>query len=159
MLRRLVALAAALLLFLSVALPASATTPSIGTGTIAAIYSSVVPEPVPKADGNPNSVSKATYLGNYTGTITGQYVETSTGIIHPNGAWTVSGMDVCSSCTVEGRTGTLIARFRGTVVDGIGKGSWVISGSGGLAGFHAEGSWSGTIGTPLDYTIRYHFDP
>ncbi len=157
MLRRVVAVAAALLLFLSVALPASASTHSIGTGTIAAVYSTGRWTYVRETD--VYRFAKATVQGNYTGTITGQYVETNTGITHRNGITTVNGVDTCSSCAVDGHTGALIARFQGVVVNGFGQGSWGVNGSGGLAGFHAEGSWSGTIGMPLDYTIRYHFDP
>jgi len=154
---RLVALTAALLLSLGVAYPAGATTPVVGTGTITVTPGSFQVTSSRQADGN--SIITYTDAGFFTGAISGAYTETGTVITHADGSQNLRGSDSCT-CTVEGRTGPYADSFWATGVasTGVAEGSFVVSGSGGLAGLHGEGTFQGTFALTT-YSIRLHFDP
>ena len=83
-------------------------------------------------------------------------------VVHPTGEAEFRGTDVCS-CTVAGRSGTLIDRFEGRIAaDGQLTGTVrSISSSGGLTGLHFEGDIAGPTTGPNagTYTIRLRFDP
>lgn len=97
-------------------------------------------------------VSSETYVGGVTGVTTG----TSTDVTHADGSVNGDGTEVCSSCTIGGRTGSYIAAYSFTVsVAGVLAGHLTFtSGSGGLAGLQGEGTFA--AGT---YSYNYRFAP
>jgi len=97
-------------------------------------------------------VSSITSVGGVTGVAT----DTQTVVTRADGSINADGTEVCSSCTIGGRTGSYIAAYSFTVsVAGVVAGHLTFtSGSGGLAGLHGEGTF--TAGT---YSYNYRFAP
>jgi hypothetical protein len=103
-------------------------------------------------------VSSLTSVGGVTGVAT----DTSTDVTHADGSISSTGTEVCSSCTIGGRTGSYIATYSFTVsVAGVVAGHLTFtSGSGGLASLQGEGTFQvvppNTAGT---YSYNYRFAP
>jgi Protein of unknown function (DUF3224) len=137
---------------------ASATEPQIAHGTFD--FAVVAVTSVHPADGN--LLITQTLRGSLAGDASGSVDEVEQLVVHPTGEAEFQGTDVCS-CTVAGRSGTVIDRIEGRVAaDGQLTGTVrIISSNGGLAGLHFEGDIAGpTIGPNAGtYTIRLHFDP
>ena len=97
-------------------------------------------------------VSSITSVGGVTGVAT----DTQTVVTRADGSINADGTEVCSSCTIGGRTGSYIAAYSLTVsVSGVVAGHLTFTtGSGGLAGLHGEGTF--TAGT---YSYNYRFAP
>src|SRR5689334_8608325 len=72
-------------------------------------YVSVVPL---GNSGNTAIVGLAT--GEYPGVVTGEFVQTDYFTLHANGTGTFHGVDTCT-CTIDGRTGSLVIRYTGTM--------------------------------------------
>jgi hypothetical protein len=90
------------------------------------------------------------------GGVTGVATDTQTAVTHADGSIDANGTEVCSSCTIGGRTGSYIAAYSLTVsVSGVFAGQLTFtSGSGGLAGLHGEGTF-----TADTYSYNYRFAP
>lgn len=133
---------------------ASARPPSTVTGTFAVV--SVTTTSTRSADGNTfiTLVRTATLSGTFTGTTT----DTISLVMHSNGRTSLRGAGTCV-CTVAGRSGTFNYRFRGWgVFPTSGSGRFVVGhGTGGLAGLHAQGRFSGDFAV-AKIEGRYHFD-
>jgi hypothetical protein len=94
-----------------------------------------------------------------TGTFSGSEVAVVHYVIHPDGSATITGADTCT-CTIQGRTGTVTFRDRGTVssagiIDVYRKS---IDSTGGLAGIQATMVITGPVAAPAQtYTGSYEF--
>jgi hypothetical protein len=79
--------------------------------------------------------------GRVRGSITGSFTEQLHILTHPDGSQNVRGNATCS-CTVGGRTGTLVFdNIVGTAdTSGVSEAHFVLSGSGGLADLHGQGT-------------------
>jgi hypothetical protein len=154
---RLIALTSALLLSLGIAHPAGATTPTAGTGTLTVNLATFQVTSSRLAAGN--SIITYTDAGLFTGAIAGTYTEVGTIITHADGSQNLKGSDSCT-CTVDGRTGSYEDSFwaTGVAATTFAEGSVVVSGSGGLAGLHGEGTFQGTLALTT-YSVGLHFDP
>jgi len=143
---------------LTTAVTAYAAQPQLAQGTFA--FTVVAVTSIRQADGN--LLISQTLTGQFAGDAAGAVDETEQLIVHPIGDVEFKGMDVCS-CTVAGRSGTLVDAFEGVVAaDGQLTGTVrSISSSGGLAGLHFEGVIAGPTTGPNagTYSIRLHFDP
>ena len=130
--------------------PVGATSLIPASGTFVDVATSTQ---VRMADGN--LIITQTVTQTLTGTFTGTAAQQATTVVHPTGAANFFGAETCT-CTVAGKTGSLVFGFSGTVaLDGSFEGEFVIvSGTGDLA--HLEGR--GTLQSPNIYTGVIHFD-
>jgi len=141
--------------------PASASTPVPAAGTFF-FMAPPVPSDFGTADGN-TFVTLFFPAGVLTGDITGPFTEQLRVVTHPDGSQNVYGNATCG-CTVAGRTGVLaFDNIAGTTSSsGVGNAHFVLSGSGGLADLHGQGTaiitqtWRGPVGV---YTAQYSFGP
>jgi hypothetical protein len=103
-----------------------------------------------------DSVDLLVFSVTSVGGLTGVATDTFTAATHADGSMDANGTEVCSSCTIGGRTGSYIAAFSLTVsVAGVLAGHLTFtSGSGGLAGLHGEGTF-----TADTYSYNYRFAP
>jgi Protein of unknown function (DUF3224) len=111
------------------------------------------------ADGN-TFVTLSFPAGVVTGDITGNFTEQLHVVTHPNGSQNIQGNAICT-CAVAGRTGTLVFdNIVGTTnASGVAEAHFVLSGSGGLADLHGQGT---AIVSPTlfgVYTAQYSFGP
>jgi hypothetical protein len=121
-----------------------------------------VPSDFRMADGN-TFVTLFFPSGVLTGDITGTFTEQLRVVTHPDGSQNVHGNATCT-CTVADRTGVLaFDNIAGTTSpSGVGNAHFVLSGSGGLADLHGQGT---AIITPTPqgpfgvYTAQYSFGP
>jgi hypothetical protein len=153
---RLVGPGVALLLSLAIANPAGASTPVQGSGTITVTPGSFQVTSFRQADGN--TFITYTDSGWFGGAIQGAYTETGHVITHADGSQNIRGDDTCT-CTVLGRTGAYADSFwaTGSAITGVAQGSFEISGSGGLAGLHGEGTFQGTFALTT-FSTKLHVD-
>ena len=143
--------------------PASASpaTPIAAAGTFFFV-AAPVPSDFRRADGN-TFVTLFFPAGLLTGDITGTFTERLQVATHPDGSQNVHGNASCT-CAVAGRTGVLaFDNIAGTTnPSGVGNAHFVLSGSGGLADLHGQGT---AIITPTPrgplgvYTAQYSFGP
>ena len=96
-----------------------------------------------------------------TGDITGNFTEQLHVVTHPDGSQNVHGNATCT-CALAGRTGTLVFdNIAGTTNTlGVSEAHFVLSGSGGLADLHGQGTAivSPTPQGPLGvYAAQYSF--
>jgi hypothetical protein len=141
--------------------PVAASTPISVAGTFFFV-AAPVPSDFRTAGGN-TFVALFFPAGVLTGDITGTFTERLNVVIHPDGSQNVKGNATCT-CTVAGRTGTLVFdNIAGTTnTSGVSEAHFVLSGSGGLAGLHGQGTAivSPTPQGPFGvYTAQYSFDP
>jgi hypothetical protein len=159
--RRLLTLLLAAGATLVVVQPASASTPVAVTGTFFFV-AAPVPSDFGTADGN-TFVTLFFPAGVLTGDITGTFTEQLRTVTHSDGFQNVHGNATCT-CAVAGRTGVLVFdNIAGTTnPSGVSNAHFVLSGSGGLAGLHGQGT---AIVTPTPqgplgvYTAQYSFSP
>ena len=138
--------------------PASASAPIAVTGTFF-FRAAPMPSDLRTADGN-TFVTLFFPEGTLTGDITGTFTEQLRVVTHSDGSQNVHGNAICT-CAVGGRTGVLVFDdIAGTTSpSGVGDAHFVLSGSGGLAGLHGQGT---AIITPTPqgpfgvYTARLH---
>jgi hypothetical protein len=151
-----VALLAMILAAALFAQPASATTPTQGSGTFtfaAAVTGSR------SAGGNTflSLTGSETISGAIIGTATVQFTQ----VIHSSGESNINGVITCA-CTVGGRSGTVEFSFEGTGAGTAASpfdGQFVAqNGSGGLSDLRVNGTFHG-VGPGGTYTVRWHFDP
>lgn len=94
-----------------------------------------------------------------TGGLSGPATDTDLSITYCDGSFAgVHGIEICSACTLDGRTGDFTAEF---VYSGSGvnySGSFtVLNATGGLAGLHLQGTFQGDA-SGNTYSYNYHFD-
>ena len=141
--------------------PVAASTPIPVAGTFFFV-AAPVPSDFRTADGNA-FVTLFFPAGVLTGDITGTFTEQLHFVTHPDGSQNVQGNATCT-CTVAGRTGALVFdNIAGTTnTSGVSHAHFVLSGSGGLADLHGQGTAivsptpQGLLGV---YTAQYSFDP
>jgi hypothetical protein len=139
--------------------PAAASQPVTATGTFAILTDAFAP--LRSADGNSFSTEIATL--SYDGDLTGPATDTDTFVSYKDGSFSAHGTEICTSCTLGGRTGAFTATFSY-------KGSPTASGfryvghltftggSGGLSGLHGQGTFQGNeLGS--SYSYNYAFAP
>jgi Protein of unknown function (DUF3224) len=136
--------------------PAAASTPISVTGTFFFVAAPVTSDSR-TADGNA-FVTLSFPAGVVTGDIAGTFSERLNVVAHPDGSQNIHGNAICT-CTVAGRTGTLVFdNITGTTnTSGVAEAHFVLSGSGGLAGLHGQGT---AIVSPTlfgVYTAQYSF--
>lgn len=113
------------------------------------------------ASGTTRFVDVAT--GEFTGAVVGAFTETDYFLLHADGTGNFHGVDTCS-CTIDGRSGTLMIRYTGTMAaDGTFVSPFVIvQATGGLAGLRGHGVSTGVFTgvTPYSFSnvISYHFE-
>ena len=137
--RRLLTLLLAAGATLVVVQPAAASTPTAAAGSIFFV-AAPVPSDFRTADGN-TFVTLSFPAGVLTGDITGTFTEQLQVVTHSDGSQNVHGNATCT-CAVAGRTGVLaFDNIAGTTSpSGVGNAHFVLSGSGGLAGLHGQGT-------------------
>jgi len=136
-----------------------ATKPTIGHGTVT-LFSSTPVGTLRTAGGNNITMHKSIFL--LTGALTGRAVALERDVTHTLGdtSFTTFQGEANFTSSNEAQSGTLVIHYvgiaKGTSVDG----QFVAgSGTGNLAGFHGQGSFSGPGGRALDYTLKWHIDP
>ena len=139
--------------------PAAASTPVSVTGTFFFV-AAPVPSDFRIADGNA-FVTLSFPAGVVTGDISGNFTERLNVVTHPDGSQNIQGNAICT-CSVAGRTGTLVFdNITGTTnTSGVSEAHFVLSGSGGLAALHGQGTAivSPTPQGPFGvYTAQYSF--
>jgi hypothetical protein len=133
-----------------------ATQPTLETGTLT--LTSHVQTLIHAADGN--LAYAAVDISVDTGVITGTTTDTYTFTGHPDGMITGQGRETCSSCTIDGRTGSYTANFTffATATFSQFHGQFTfVSGQGGLAGLRGEGTYQGG-GNTGTFTLNIHFE-
>jgi hypothetical protein len=132
--------------------PASASRQAVASGSYTFVQTSKTHIRTAGGDSVDLLVLSVTSVGGLTGVAT----DTFTAATHADGSVDAHGTEVCSSCTIGGRTGSYIAAFSLTVsVAGVLAGHLTFtSGSGGLAGLNGEGTFR--AGT---YSYNYRFAP
>lgn len=141
--------------------PVAASTPVSTTGTFFFV-AAPVPSDFRLAGGN-SFVTLFFPKGVVTGDISGTFTEQLNVVTHTDGSQNVEGNAICT-CAVGGRTGTLVFdNIAGTTnTSGVAKAHFVLSGSGGLADLHGQGTAivSPTPQGPFGvYTAQYSFGP
>jgi hypothetical protein len=134
------------------AVPASASPPSPVSGTFAVVTATTTSTRT--ADGNTfiTLTRTATIAGTFTGTTT----DNVTLVMHSNGTTSLRGAGTCV-CSLGALTGTIEYRFNGKgTFPTSASGRYVAGrGTGGLAGFHAQGPFSGNFQV-VNLGGRYH---
>jgi hypothetical protein len=139
--------------------PVAASTPRSVAGTFFFV-AAPVPSDFRMADGNA-FVTLSFPAGVVTGDITGNFTERLNVVTHPDGSQNIQGNAICR-CSVAGRTGALaFDNITGTTnASGVSEAHFVLSGSGGLAALHGQGTAivSPTPQGPFGvYTAQYSF--
>jgi Protein of unknown function (DUF3224) len=141
--------------------PVAASTPISVVGTFFFV-AAPVPSDFRTAGGN-TFVTLSFPAGVLTGDISGNFTEQLHVVTHPDGSGNVRGNASCT-CAVAGRTGTLVFdNIAGTTnAAGVSEAHFVLSGSGGLATLHGQGTAivsptpQGPVGV---YSAQYSFNP
>jgi hypothetical protein len=95
----------------------------------------------------------------YHGGLSGIAIDTDTFVVHHDGSYVGIGTEVCASCSIGGRTGTLIASFLFAGSGSTYAGTLLFTrATGGLAGLHGGGTFKGTA-TSQTYAYTYRFAP
>ena len=138
----------------ALAAPASATPPSPVTGA----FSVVTATTTSTRTAGGNTFITLTRVAAVSGTFTGTTTDEVLLVMHASGTTSLRGEGTCV-CTVEGRSGTFDYRFGGSgIFPTSGSGRYVVGhGTGGLAGLHAAGPFSGDFAV-ANLGGRYHFD-
>ena len=132
--------------------PAPASPSAVASGSYTFVQTSKTHVRTAGGDSFDLFVASVTSVGGVTGVAT----DTLTAATHADGSVNAHGTEVCSSCTIGGRTGSYIAAYSFTVsVAGVLAGHLTFtSGSGGLAGLHGEGTF-----TADTFSYNYRFAP
>ena len=132
--------------------PAAASPSAVASGSYTFVQTSQTHIRTAGGDSFDLLVFSVTSVGGLTGVAT----DTFTAATHADGSVDAHGTEVCSSCTIGGRTGSYIAAFSltGSAAGVLAGHLTFTSGSGGLAGLHGEGTF--TVDT---YSYNYRFAP
>jgi len=136
---------------------ATASPPANATGSFTILTDTFTPI---RTAGCVSFANEAATLVYTSGPLTGPAADTDLSITYCDGSFAgVHGIEVCSACTLDGRTGDFTAEF---VYSGSGtnaSGSFtVLSATGGLAGLHLQGTFL-DFANGNTYSYNYHFDP
>jgi len=109
-----------------------------------------------------NTIYSLTQQGVDDGDLTGSFTDEETSTSHPDNTSTFSGRATCT-CTVVGKSGTLMYSFTGTsAADGSFKGQvFDFQGTGDLANLHGQGTFQGQGSNGIyhgTYSDQLHFD-
>jgi len=109
-----------------------------------------------------NTIYSLTQQGVNNGDLSGSFTDEETSTSYPDNTSTFSGKETCT-CTVDGKSGTLMFSFTGTgTADGSFKGQvFDFQGTGDLANLHGQGTFQGqgSNGTYQGtYSDQLHFD-
>ncbi|MEE8238455.1 MAG: hypothetical protein V3R13_00005, partial [Nitrososphaerales archaeon] len=123
-------------------------TPSISTEPLSEVTIELVSTKILQ-EVNSGTTSTASFIGDFTGTISGAFVAEFFFTIEPNGVFEGIGYLTCN-CTVDGRSGTLVERY--TLVGGAGalgevvsRGTWeIVRGTSELSSLRGGGSFEST---------------
>jgi len=153
------ALTSLLLIPLLLLLPAAYASPPVsGSGTFTATVTSAT---VVHTDDDGNTLYKFSGPDVFTGTISGTGAFTVYLLVRPSGADTGRGTVTCP-CSIGGQAGVISSQFTSMgTFGGPGIGHFVDTGSGGLDGLHAVGTFqfvTTSTGFAGPYQIEYHFD-
>jgi hypothetical protein len=155
-LRRALPVAAAAVAASIVAATASASSPVAFNGTFTNLSS--VTTSFRQAGGNTfiSQIVSVVYAGDLSGPVTEQIDL----VIHADGSVNFKGADVCT-CTVAGRSGTIVLPFSGTGdPSGFVSGRFTIGdGTAELANLHGVGTFESSNGASGTFAGAYHFDP
>ena len=136
--------------------PASATTPTEGSGTF-----TFAAAPTSSRTAGGNTFLSLTGTETISGPITGVATVQFTQVIHSSGEANINGVITCA-CTVGGRSGTVEFLFEGRGAGTAASpfdGQFVAqNGSGGLSDLRLDGTFL-AVGPGGTYTVRWHFDP
>ena len=103
----------------------------------------------------PNQILSVTETGNWGGDFEGTSTMVVSGVYHSTRFLTFQGL-IYFTGEVNGISGTLVIRYSGKITSGELYGHWVIiSGAGGLANLHGQGTLSGTD-PALQYSGQVH---
>ena len=147
-----------LVLLLTVAAPAFATTP-----TLVKAYMDYTPSIVDSRTAGGNTFYNTTEVATWTGDFVGNSTEAGRVVVHSSGMWSFNARSSFQG-TVNGKAGTLEMLLVGKRADenSVWAGQWnIISGTGELANLHGQGTWEGP-GFPIsgiDFWGKIHFDP
>jgi hypothetical protein len=104
--------------------------------------------------------SEASTLMYTTGGLIGPAADSDLSITYCDGSFAgVHGIEICSACTLDGRTGDFTAEFvyKGSATSYSGS-LTVLKATGGLAGLHLQGTFQGDA-SGNSYSYSYHFQP
>ena len=138
-----------------------ATKPTIGTGTVTLVGKPMV---VSSQTAGDNTIKTLKENFSLTGALIGKAMALERDVTHASSEKSLTTFqgEADFTGTAGDVSGKLVIRYVG-INDGTTiKGQFVIvSGTGGLADFHGQGSFSGKVGMTLalDYTLRWHIDP
>jgi hypothetical protein len=136
----------------------SATSPSPASGTI--LVTSLTVTSARMANGNTILTGVNTLA--VSGDISGPATYTFRQVNHASGDLNSTGIVVCDPCTVDGKTGTLVARVAGTGALGppitFAGHATIIDATGGLEGLHGVIEFS-QVGAVATYDGQVHFEP
>jgi hypothetical protein len=137
-----------------------ATKPANGSGTVTLVGQPVVVSTRTAGD-NTITIFKNTF--HLTGSLAGTAVALERDVTHASSDksfTTFQGEANFTTSTGGAQSGKLVIHYVG-INDGTTiHGQFVAgNGTGSLADFHGQGSFSGKVGTALDYTIKWHIDP
>jgi hypothetical protein len=138
-----------------------ATKPSEGSGTVSLVGQPVVVSTRTAGD-NTITIFKNTF--HLTGSLAGTAVALERDVTHASGDKSFTTFqgeaNFTSSTGGASSTGKLVIHYVG-INDGTNiHGQFVAgSGTGSLADFHGQGSFSGKAGMTLNYTLKWHIDP
>jgi hypothetical protein len=101
----------------------------------------------------------------YYGGLTGTATDRETDFVNSSGSWAGYGTEVCTYCTLGGRTGGYTAVYTLAGLNypttGLPTEGYLIftGGTGGLTGLHGGGTFGGTVTNPAFYSYNYSFAP
>lgn len=135
---------------------ASATFPADGTFTISNTTTTSTQQ------AGQNTISSLTQQGVNDGDLSGSFTDEETSTSYPDSTSTFSGRVICT-CTVAGKSGTLMYSIAGTsAADGSFKGQvFDFQGTGALANLHGQGTFQGQGSNGIyhgTYSDQLHFD-
>lgn len=110
----------------------------------------------------PGDNNITTYKNIFTldGALSGRAVATERDVTHlRTGEVNLHGLANFTG-TVNGKSGSIMVNYVGQVNGTSIQGQFVLlGGTTGLLGLHGQGTFSGTAGMPLSYTLDWHFSP
>jgi len=137
-----------------------ATKPAMGSGTVALVGQPTLVGSSRPAGDNTIATFKETF--DLTGTLAGTAKALERDVNHTSShkSFITFQGEANFTGSANGVSGKLVIRYVGTNDGTFIQGQFVIvNGTGGLADFHGQGSFSGTAGMTLNYTLKWHIDP
>src|SRR6267143_6051574 len=138
-----------------------ATRPTIGTGKVTLVSHTMVGSSRTVGD---NTIATFKNTFSLTGALTGMAVALERDVTHASGERSLTTFQGDANFTGSAGdvSGKLVIRYVGINNGTFIHGQFVAgSGTGSMADFHGQGSFSGKVGMglALDYTLKWHIDP